>query len=351
MVERLRSRGLVAMHRLAMDRRRQVWRTTPAGQTLLSQAAKHLNELAASVGDGLDDRRAASRPIALRAACAQAVTQKADRRGGTADALCCIRHGLLARRSIAARPISTPTRWSAKRRRIRTGGCRTTRSRSIRGRACTIRTRSTARRCRPTIRRRTSSCTASITSAAGPSGTTTATGRSSRIRPGRSTSRSTSAACCRLNRDDAVRLALLHSRDYQQQLETLYLSALDVSFERFRVRCAVLRRLSDLRHVDRARRHGQFEQHRAGGGTFTAALGGTRAAPNAASAPAAAGPQLAMNKAVHDRRHRSLVDFANSLVWQFSGQRQLHSNDAHRTFRLRAAAVARRRPRPRAWSG
>ena len=34
--------------------------------------------------------------------------------------------------------------------------------------------------------------------------------------------------------DDAVRLALLHSKDYQQQLETLYLSALDVSIERFR---------------------------------------------------------------------------------------------------------------------
>jgi hypothetical protein len=37
----------------------------------------------------------------------------------------------------------------------------------------------------------------------------------------------------RLSRDDAVRLALLHSRDYQQQAETLYLSALDVSVERF----------------------------------------------------------------------------------------------------------------------
>jgi hypothetical protein len=34
--------------------------------------------------------------------------------------------------------------------------------------------------------------------------------------------------------DDAVRLALLHSREYQQNLEELYLSALDVSFERFR---------------------------------------------------------------------------------------------------------------------
>ena len=36
-----------------------------------------------------------------------------------------------------------------------------------------------------------------------------------------------------LNSDDAVRLALLHSPTYQQNLETLYLSALDVSSERF----------------------------------------------------------------------------------------------------------------------
>ncbi|MGV3486033.1 MAG: hypothetical protein ACO1RT_16575 [Planctomycetaceae bacterium] len=38
----------------------------------------------------------------------------------------------------------------------------------------------------------------------------------------------------RLNSDTAVQLALLHSPDYQQQVETLYLSALDVSSERFR---------------------------------------------------------------------------------------------------------------------
>ncbi|QDV83469.1 hypothetical protein TBK1r_24100 [Stieleria magnilauensis] len=36
-----------------------------------------------------------------------------------------------------------------------------------------------------------------------------------------------------LNADTAVQIALLHSTEYQQQLETLYLSALDVSSERF----------------------------------------------------------------------------------------------------------------------
>ena len=53
MVERLRSRGLVAMHRLAMDRRRQVWRTTTAGQSLLSNAAGQLNDVAACVSGEL----------------------------------------------------------------------------------------------------------------------------------------------------------------------------------------------------------------------------------------------------------------------------------------------------------
>ncbi|MGB7348181.1 MAG: hypothetical protein WBD20_28410 [Pirellulaceae bacterium] len=37
-----------------------------------------------------------------------------------------------------------------------------------------------------------------------------------------------------LGLDDAVRVARLHSRSYQNNLETLYLSALDVTFERFR---------------------------------------------------------------------------------------------------------------------
>ena len=38
-----------------------------------------------------------------------------------------------------------------------------------------------------------------------------------------------------LDRDAALQLALLHSRTYQTELEDLYLSALDVTFERFRL--------------------------------------------------------------------------------------------------------------------
>jgi DNA-binding MarR family transcriptional regulator len=53
LVERLHKRGLVAMHRLARDRRRQLCRTSLAGHSLLAQAAQHLDELATSIGRGL----------------------------------------------------------------------------------------------------------------------------------------------------------------------------------------------------------------------------------------------------------------------------------------------------------
>lgn len=46
-----------------------------------------------------------------------------------------------------------------------------------------------------------------------------------------------------VNLREAVRLSLVHSGEFQTQLEGLYLSALDVSFERFRFDCAVLRRI------------------------------------------------------------------------------------------------------------
>jgi len=44
----------------------------------------------------------------------------------------------------------------------------------------------------------------------------------------------TDEGAIRLNLDESVKLALMHATRYQQQLETLYLSALDVSTERFR---------------------------------------------------------------------------------------------------------------------
>ncbi len=38
-----------------------------------------------------------------------------------------------------------------------------------------------------------------------------------------------------LNQENAVRIALLHSTEYQEQIESLYFAALDVTAERFRV--------------------------------------------------------------------------------------------------------------------
>jgi DNA-binding MarR family transcriptional regulator len=85
MVERLRARGLVAMHRLAMDRRRQIWRTSAAGHVLLSKAAQQLSALAASVAGGISE----SEQQTVQALCerlAEAVTTHARRPASKAPA-------------------------------------------------------------------------------------------------------------------------------------------------------------------------------------------------------------------------------------------------------------------------
>src|SRR5262245_50172842 len=48
-VERLGARGLVAMHRPTIDRRRQVWQSSAAGQSLLHSIAPRLESLAAAL--------------------------------------------------------------------------------------------------------------------------------------------------------------------------------------------------------------------------------------------------------------------------------------------------------------
>jgi DNA-binding MarR family transcriptional regulator len=54
MVERLHSRGLIAMRRQAADRRRQVCETTAAGLEVLDRAAVELKVLSRSIGVDLD---------------------------------------------------------------------------------------------------------------------------------------------------------------------------------------------------------------------------------------------------------------------------------------------------------
>ena len=69
-----------------------------------------------------------------------------------------------------------------------------------------------------------------------------------------------------LNADSAVQIALLHSTDYQRQLEQLYLSALDVSSERFRFDTQFFGGLGtgyELFGPDRSKANGQSGQRSA----------------------------------------------------------------------------------------
>lgn len=103
-----------------------------------------------------------------------------------------------------------------------------------------------------------------------------------------------------LNSENAVRIALLHSPEYQQQLETLFLSALDVSSERF-----------------------QFDtQFFGGASTSYTAFGDGRTGQS--------GSQMAVGLDSNGRRDASLqrafatggnlvVGVANSIVWELSG--------------------------------
>ncbi|WP_460182983.1 TolC family protein [Thermopirellula anaerolimosa] len=98
-----------------------------------------------------------------------------------------------------------------------------------------------------------------------------------------------------LDRSKAVDLALVHSRDYQRNLENLYLSALNVTAERFRF---------DV-------------QFFGGNSTFFTADGPDRS-------PAGSISRLNVDTDVQARKLTAtgaelLVGFANSLVWQFSG--------------------------------
>ncbi len=98
-----------------------------------------------------------------------------------------------------------------------------------------------------------------------------------------------------LDRSKAVELALVHSRDYQRNLENLYLSALSVTAERFRF---------DV-------------QFFGGNSTFFAADGPDRS-------PSGSISRLNTDTDVRAEKLTAtgaelLVGFANSLVWQFSG--------------------------------
>ena len=109
----------------------------------------------------------------------------------------------------------------------------------------------------------------------------------------------------KLSAEDAVRLALLHSRTYQTQVENLYLSALDVSAERF-----------------------DFDtQFFAGYNVFASWLGRDARGTNNGQSESNLQLNTASdfnNTSWQMRRNFStgstlIVNFANQLMWQFSG--------------------------------
>src|SRR5262249_52165619 len=97
-----------------------------------------------------------------------------------------------------------------------------------------------------------------------------------------------------LDMGTAIELARMHSRDYQQQLETLYLAAMDVSAERFRF-SAQWFLTNNTNYITQG----------------PAAAGGPIAAWNSVTTPQyqqlfGAGGQL-------------LVEFANTITWNLLG--------------------------------
>lgn len=124
-----------------------------------------------------------------------------------------------------------------------------------------------------------------------------------------------------LRLEDSMRLAVIHSPNYQQQLETLYLSALDVSTERFRLQTQFFGS------------NGTFYNHRgpdpSGSGVGNTTAGGAssyggvpRLAPFGA-----VGDTMRNTTGLEARRRLAtagelVVGFANSFVWQFAGPDQ-----------------------------
>ncbi len=103
--------------------------------------------------------------------------------------------------------------------------------------------------------------------------------------------------------DDAIRVGLIHSREYQNELETLYLSALDVSFERFRFDAQFFGGYSAFYTADGPDRPG-------GGGDSSSIL--NLQAYSVGQRP------IAMQKAFTSGA-TLVVGLANQLVWEFSG--------------------------------
>jgi hypothetical protein len=102
-----------------------------------------------------------------------------------------------------------------------------------------------------------------------------------------------------LNQENIVKLGLIHNRTYQQNVETLYFSALDVSFERFRFDTQLF----------------------AGYNSFFTADGPDRPGSNGSALSAGTFPTTRGIRAnrLFTTGGEMVVGFANQIVWQFSG--------------------------------
>lgn len=103
-----------------------------------------------------------------------------------------------------------------------------------------------------------------------------------------------------LSADEAVRQGFLHSPNYQREMETLYLSALDVSFERFRFDTQFFAGLGVDYAATGKDRPGNGGQSRSVFGVSTGATG-------------------LQARRLFTTGGEMVVGMANSLVWQFSG--------------------------------
>ena len=122
----------------------------------------------------------------------------------------------------------------------------------------------------------------------------------------------------KLDSQKVVELGRLHSRQYQQEVEDLYLSALDVSFERFRFQTQFFAGYQTFYNADGKDRRG-------GGGESKSILAASTYSRGATNFPSRNTAAWTMQKSFITGADL-VVGFANSLVWQFSGPDDYNGN-------------------------
>ena len=140
-----------------------------------------------------------------------------------------------------------------------------------------------------------------------------------------------------LDADTAVQLAMQHSPAYQQQLEELYLSALDVTTQRFQFDTQFFGRHEKFITFDGRRR-------RQGGGNSSTSF--ASGAPSSSLKPNGLGPSAPSSQRPWSMERQFatgadlVVGLANQVVWEFSGPNTKSATDGSRL--CFSAAIASR---------